>query len=162
MLTRFLLIGLALGSLSIISSCDTKDANLAVSPEMKENSELIRNKTNTYVEAMNARDIDTAVNLWSDNAVYKNPFNGELVNGREGIRSEFKNIFSKNDKAKVKVNIKSIRFPIEEKAVEEGTATITIPGQKPMESDFKMIYVNEDGEWMILHVSQLGFGLEGN
>ena len=76
----------------------------------------------------------------------------------------FKNqkLFSKLKDGKVSLDVKTIRFPIAEKAVEEGTATLMLPGQDPIESDYKMIYVNEDGNWLILHVSELGFGLDEN
>jgi len=162
MFTRFLTI-LSILTALVLSSCDRGDDSSqesSITPEIQEKAEVIKGKIKEYVDAVNARDVDTVVEKWSDQAVYKNPFNGELVNGRKGIRSEFEKIFSNHDDAKVSVNVKTIRFPIDEKAVEEGTATISIPGREPMESDYKMIYINEDGNWLILHVSQLGFGLE--
>lgn len=163
MLCRLFSVSLALCVLFISSSCDTKDAGAKeamITPEMQTKIDVIREKIKTYVNAVNARDIDTVVNQWSERAVYKNPFTGELVSGRKGIRSEYEKIFDKSETAKVSVDIKTIRFPVEEKAVEEGTATISVPGKKPMESDFKMIYVYENGNWHILHVNKLGFGLE--
>ena len=165
MLLRINSIFFAISALFLTSSCDNhkeENAESVLTPQMQENVTIIRSKIGEYINAINSQDIETVVNQWSDQAVYKNPFSGELVNGREGVRSEYQKLFSKLKDGKVSLDVKTIRFPIAEKAVEEGTATLMLPGQDPIESDYKMIYVNEDGNWLILHVSELGFGLDEN
>ncbi|ADI39058.1 putative uncharacterized protein [Waddlia chondrophila 2032/99] len=158
MFAKYLSICAVLGALLFASSCDRKEESVA--PKMQKEVEVIEGKSKMYIDAVNARDLDTIVDQWSERAVYKNPYTEELVNGRKGIRSEFKKIFSNNNQAKIHVDEKTIRFPIEEKAVEEGVATIIVPGKNPVKRKYKMIYVNENGNWQILHTNRLGFGLE--
>lgn len=147
---------------AVMFSCGNEDPadSAEITPEMKENMLIIRQKVTDYTNAVNSQDIEAIVEQWSELAVYKNPETGQFTNGKEGIRNEFKKFFDKYKGAQVSVDVKTIRFPIEEKAVEEGVATLTMPGQEPVKSDYKMIYINENGDWKILHVSQLGFGLE--
>lgn len=165
MLLRVNSIILAISTLLLTTACDSQQdeqKETALTPEMQENVAIIRAKVKEYVDAVNSKDIDTILNQWSDQAVYKNPFTGELANGREGIRKEFRKILDKIKDGQVSIDVKTVRFPIEEKAVEEGTATLTMPGQEPQTSDYKMIYINENGDWLILHVSELGFGFDEN
>lgn len=156
---------LAISTLLLTTACDSQKEEqneAAISPEMQENVAIIRGKVKEYVDAVNSKDIDTILNQWSDQAVYKNPFTGELANGREGIRKEFRKILDEIKDGEVSIDVKTVRFPIEEKAVEEGTATLIMPGKEPQTSDYKMIYVKENGDWLILHVSELGFGFDEN
>lgn len=156
---------LAISALLLTTACDSQhegNREQAITPEMQEKVEMIRGKVKEYVDAVNAKDIETILNQWSDQAVYKNPFTGELANGREGIRNEYRKILDQIKDGKVSIDVKTVRFPIDEKAVEEGTATLIIPGKDPQTSDYKMIYVKEGDDWLILHVSELGFGLEEN
>ncbi len=144
-------------------SCNNDDhsSSTEITPEMKKKAATIRQKVAEYIVAVNSRNIDGVVKQWSDRAVYKDPMTGQLVNGKEGIRNEFKKLFEEYKGAQVSIDIKTIRFPVDEKAVEEGIITLTMPDQEAVKSNNKMIFINENGDWKILHANQLGFRFKG-
>lgn len=158
------LLFLTISPLLLFTACEqsSTDQEATIDPNYEEKVKELRKRILSYTEAINQQDIDKLISHWSDKAVYKNPFTGELSNGREGIKKEYRKIFKKIKGGKVDIRVDTIRFPIENKAVEEGIGILTIPGRDPLESDYKMIYVKENGEWLILHVSELGFGYDKN
>jgi ketosteroid isomerase-like protein len=151
-------------SVSVLtSSCDQKgekDKYDEVSPQTKENTAVILKKISDYVDGINSKDSNSLGDYWSDKAVYKNPTTGELISGKKGMSAHYEKIFRKMKDGKVEIHVKKIRFPIKEKAVEEGTSILKIPGQTPIEKNHKMIFIKENGDWHLLHASQLGFGVD--
>jgi uncharacterized protein (TIGR02246 family) len=119
----------------------------------------VRESAQLYIDAINSRDLDQIVKLWSSQAIYRNPITGDLVQGRDGIRKELIKVFDRLQEGKLEFRIQSIRFPVEGKASEEGISVLSMPGSEPIHSDYKMIHVRENGKWFILHVSQLDFGM---
>lgn len=119
----------------------------------------IRNQIERYIDAINRRNLDEIPQFWSPKSVYRNPITGNLVQGREGIKTEFKNLFDQYKDFKVQFKAETIRFPVDGKAAEEGVSVLSIPGREPLTSKYKMIHVKQDGKWLIMHVSQLDFGM---
>jgi len=142
-------------ALAALPSCENKNGSSAQSSEEAE----VRAQAQRYIDAINSGNVEAIAKFWSPEAVYKNPITGDLVQGREGIKAEFAKFYEQLKDAKVEFRIDSIRFPHEGKASEVGVAVLTLPGQEPIYSDYKMIHVKKNGKWMILHVSQLDFGM---
>ncbi len=148
-----------------LTSCDqdqrTPEENAALEKQANEEKE-IRAQIKLYIDAINQRDTDKIAEFWIPNAVYKNPITGELVQGREGIKRDFEKILNQLKDAKVEFKIERIRFPVDGKASEEGMSLLKIPGREPISSEYKMSHVKQDGKWLIMHVSQLDFGMLNN
>lgn len=159
-LTVFILPLIFLSSM-IVTSCDRNhedEANQEAVAYNHHEEAIIRERVEEYVDAMNRRDIDTLVDFWSDEAIYRNHLTGELVQGKENIKAEYRSIFEELQDAKIDIEIESIHFPFEDKAVEEGVARIIIPGRTIIETEYKMIYVKRDDQWKILNVNKLELG----
>lgn len=148
-------------SVILLTGCEKE-----VSTEQNSNNTVNANQQNQikerllgYVKAINDRDADQAADFWSETAVYKNPVTGELVEGKAGIRKEMLEILAKTTEgATYKIIKTDIRFPTDNKAVVEGMAEVSQNNQEPIESPIKIIFVQEDGQWMLLHVSRLDLG----
>lgn len=153
--------------LGLLASCEreetpkNEEVKEAVIQQQKMEAEILQ-QIKSFVDAVNRRDIETLADHWSDEAIYRNPITGDLVQGKEEIKKEYRAIFEKLKDAKVEMKIDSIQFPFEDKAVEEGIARLILPGKDPIESDYKMIYVKRNGKWLILNVSRLDLGVLGS
>ncbi len=149
--------------LCIFASCERQEGSNGKEGEAQSNGREteVRQQAESYIDAINKRDIDALLDHWSEEAVYRNPLTGTLVQGREGIKKEFEIMFSQLDNTQVEMRIDSIRFPFEDKAVEEGYTWLLRDGETPVESDYKMTYVKKDGKWLILNVSKLDLGVLG-
>ena len=147
--------------LFVCTSCDRQESSTNEGLQLPEEEVVIRQQVQSYTDALNKRDINALADHWSEEAIYRNQLTGALVQGREEIKAEFRKIFDKLGDAKIEieVEVESIRFPFEDKATEEGMARMTLPGEPPIENDYKMIYVKRNGKWLILNVSQLDLGV---
>lgn len=145
--------------LFICASCDRKESSTNEGLQLPEEEAIIREQVQSYTDALNQRNLNALADHWSEEAIYRNQLTGTLVQGREEIKAEFQKIFDQLGDAKIDMEVESIRFPFEDKATEKGMARMTIPGEAPVESDYKMIYVKRNGKWLILNVSQLDLGI---
>jgi uncharacterized protein (TIGR02246 family) len=114
----------------------------------------IRKAVEAYVAAFNQADAKALAALWSPEAVYTNPLSGEQVAGRAEIEKQFAAIFAQAKGAKLEAKTESIRFVSPNVAVEQGTAKVTRPDQKPEDSDYTAVYVKRDGQWLLDRVTE--------
>lgn len=121
----------------------------------------VRERIQDYINAINQRDLKKVTSQWSEEAVYRNPLSGNLVQGKSGIREEFEQIFDEWGDATIDIKIKSVRFPFEDKAVTEGLAQLVYKGKSPIISDYKITHIKRDGQWLILNVSSLDLETPG-
>ncbi len=148
-----------------LASCQDKAESEKAEQERKEqmqqanDEQEIRKQIQRYIEAINQRKVDQIPEFWSPTSVYRNPVTGDLVQGRDGIKKEFQKVFDHFKDFKVQFNVETIRFPVDGKSSEEGTTVLTISGRDPIVSPYKMKHVKQDGKWLIMHVSQIDFGM---
>lgn len=134
-------------------SCQSRDAT-----EVKEEAE-VRRANQAYNTALNQKDVNALLDFWTTEAVYRNPVTGKLVQGKENIKQEYFILFDEMQNSKVEMSIESISFPFDDKAVVEGILHLQIPGEKPIDHDYTMIFVKRDGKWKILNVSEINLNL---
>lgn len=113
----------------------------------------IRSSAESYVKSFNQGDAKRLASHWTEDAEYITP-SGELVKGRDKIEQAFKKFFSDNQGAQVQVPISEIRFPRPNEAVEEGSAVVSCPGEKPKELTYEVRYVKRKAAWKIAHVEE--------
>ena len=158
---KYLAIGasfaLIASSLASCSQGDQKSQELSEKQEADKEEIILRIKD--YVQAVNDRNVDKSADFWAEEAIYRNALTGELVEGREGIKKEYSKMFDLIKDAKVDLQIDTVRFPMDDKFVGEGVAWLSIPGRDKVESEYKMIMVKKDGQWYLLNVSELDFGI---
>ncbi len=142
----------------LLTSCDSQGSGNRSSYQ-SEDAIKVKEQVDAYVNAVNKRDTDQAVKYWSEKAVYRNPVSGHLSEGKPGIKKEMQQIWEEIGDVTYEIDEYETRFPVEDKAVIEGIAKVTASGKDPVESKIKMILVNENGNWLILHVSRLDLGL---
>ncbi len=121
--------------------------------------EEVRETTEAYVKALNQKNIQELLDFWAEEAVYRNPVTGNLVQGKANIKKEYFILFDEMKKSQLTMTVHSITFPFEDKAVEEGVLHLHIPGQNPIDHDYTMILVKREGKWKILNISEINIDL---
>ena len=113
----------------------------------------IRSGAESYVQAFNKADAESLASHWAEDAEYILP-SGEVLKGRDKIEQAFKKFFSDNQGIQVQMAISEIRFPRHNEAVEEGSAVVSRPGEKPKELTYEVRYVKRKAAWKIAHVEE--------
>jgi len=108
-----------------------------------------------FLEAYNARDAKKLAALWSPEAVYIDPATGEQIVGRDAIEKEFEEAFSDKQDVKLKTDVESIDFVSPNVAVIRGVAHVIRPGEEPDDSEFTVVRVKQNGQWLIDRISEV-------
>jgi uncharacterized protein (TIGR02246 family) len=109
----------------------------------------------SYVEAYNRRDAKALAEHWAEDAVYTNQRTGVVVEGRDAIEEQFKEMFDTQDPSRLNVKVESVSFPTETRAIEKGIATITASTGEPSSSYYKATLEKRNGQWLLTKVSEI-------
>ncbi len=115
----------------------------------------IRASGAAFMEAYKARDAKKLAALWSPEAVYIDPLNGEEIVGREAIEKEFEEAFADKQDVKLEVEGNSIDFVSPNVAIVRGMAHVIRPGEEPVDSEYTSVRVKRDGKWLLDRVSEV-------
>jgi uncharacterized protein (TIGR02246 family) len=111
--------------------------------------EAIRKFSREFVQAFEKGDAKALASQWTDNAEY-NDDSGVVLRGRDQIERAYAELFKEQPKRKIDVEIRSIRFPSRDAAIEEGILRVNPPGSEmPATSRYSALHVREDGVWRI-------------
>src|SRR5262245_21151623 len=113
--------------------------------------EAIRRTGEAFAAAFEKGDPKAVAALWTDNAEYVAE-DGLTLRQRAEIEKAFTEVFKSGSSAKVEVDVRSIRFPSRDVAIEEGFLRHIPSGPGlPSSSRYQTILVREDGKWLIAH-----------
>jgi uncharacterized protein (TIGR02246 family) len=108
-----------------------------------------------FMEAYKARDAKKLAALWSPEAIYIDPLNGEEIVGREAIEKVFEEAFADKQDVKIEVEGNSIDFVSPNVAIVRGMAHVIRPGEEPVDSEYTAVRVKRDGKWLLDRLSQV-------
>lgn len=130
---------------------DPKAPATAAGPDRAADREAIRKAGAAFAAAFEAGDAKAVAALWSDGAEYVGE-DGTRLTGRAEIEKAFTDLFKTGPPAKVEVDVRSVRFPSRDTAVEEGILRHH-PNDKslPSSTRYQTVLVREDGRWLIAH-----------
>jgi uncharacterized protein (TIGR02246 family) len=114
----------------------------------------IRKSDEAYVAAYNKRDAKALAAMWSPEAVYTDPDSGEAAVGRVEIEKMFTETLADLKDARLEVDVKSINFVSPNVAIENGTARIVRPKEKPEETTYSAVFVKREGKWLLDRISE--------
>lgn len=124
------------------------------SPETPSDQEVIRKTVEAYVAAFNKADAKALAAMWSPEAVYTNPLNGDLLIGREAIEKQFAANFAEIKELKLEATTDSVQLISPGVAVEHGSAKLLQGDQTIEESKTTSIFVKRDGVWLLDRVTE--------
>ncbi len=124
-------------------------AAAAVSAERKADEQALRQLIAAFTKAYNAGDAKALAAMFTaDGEIVEQ--DGDTTHGRAAIEQFFADEFEQHPKSKMEDVVESIRFLSPIAAVEEGLTTITAEPGEPAESGhYSVIYVKQDGKWLI-------------
>ncbi len=114
----------------------------------------IRQAVDAYTAAFNKGDAKALAALWSPEAVYTNPDNGEQAVGRDAIEKQFARIFATAKGSKLEAKTDSIQFVSPNVAIENGAAKVLQAQGEPEESEYSAVYIKRDGKWLLDRVTE--------
>lgn len=147
--------GLAIGALF----CQWADPQLAQSQESKATAgaalgelKSIEASAAAFEMAFNKGDAKAIAAQFSENAEIVDA-NGDVVQGRDKIEARFANLFKTYPKAKVSVELTSLRQLSPDVAVEDGfSATTFEPATPGTRSPYTLVHLRRNGKWLIASV----------
>jgi uncharacterized protein (TIGR02246 family) len=118
--------------------------------------EAIRRAGEAFAAAFEKGDPKAVAALWTDAAEYVGE-DGMSLSKRAEIEKAFTEVFKKGASAKIEVDVRSIRFPSRDVAIEEGFLRHIPNGPGlPTSSQYQTTLVREDGKWLIAHSREWG------
>ncbi|MFO0905372.1 MAG: SgcJ/EcaC family oxidoreductase [Pirellulales bacterium] len=140
-------------SVGLVGGAETaSDAN---NPDLA----AIRAAVKSYTEAYNRGDAKAVAEHWSETAEWVSP-SGQKIRGRALIEKALAGMFAELKGMKVELSEPTVRLVTSEVAVEEGTATVVVPGETPTASSYIAIHVKKDGKWKLDSVRETELAVE--
>ena len=126
--------------------------------EREADREAIRQASQEFARAFEKGDAKAAAACWTEGGEYV-ANDGEVVRGRAAIEKLFAAMFKDTTPGKIEVDIRSVRFPSRDSAVEEGFLRHTPDGPGlPGSSMYSALHVREDGRWKVAVSREWGAG----
>ena len=109
-----------------------------------------------YVTNFNARNAKQLAELWSADAVYTDRTSGDEFVGRAAIEAEFQKVFDRDTVPVLTIQNESLDLISPHVVVARGTATATATATEaePIQSSYSVVFVKQDGQWLIDNMSE--------
>lgn len=109
--------------------------------------DAIRAQARDFAAAFAKGDAQAIAATWTEQAEYYEE-NGVELRGRAAIQQAYADFFAAHPGARMSIEIRSIRFPSRDLAIEEGVTTLTHAGPElPSSSRYLAVHAREDGQW---------------
>ncbi len=116
----------------------------------------IRKSGSDFVDAFDRGDAKTAASAWTDQGEYHDD-GGAVIRGRDAIEKSYAEFFEEQTGSRINLDVKSIRFPSRDTAIEEGVLVVTPAGAHlPKSTRYSALHVREDGNWKIAFAREWG------
>lgn len=129
--------------------CGVTPAWAADPPKPSADETAIRKAIESYVAAFNRGDAQEVAKHFSETGTYVDPISGEREVGREAIAKALAERFAAGGKAKLAVDVQSVRLLDDSVALEEGTATVVSRTEAPEVTTYIAVHVKKDGKWFL-------------
>jgi uncharacterized protein (TIGR02246 family) len=121
-------------------------------------AEAIAKSARDFTAAFARGDAKAVAAMWSEEGESEDA-DGAVVRGREAIEKAFAETFKDKKQGKLDVEIRSIRYPSRDTAIEEGFLRHTPDGPGlPTSTLYTAAHVREDGKWLIATSREYGAG----
>jgi uncharacterized protein (TIGR02246 family) len=118
----------------------------------------IQKTAEEFTAAFNKGDAKAIAEMWTDMGE-SHEANGEVLVGPAEIEKAYAAHFKDSPKGTIEVDIRSIRFPSRNTAIEEGLLRFTPDGPGlPTSSMYTVSHVREDGVWKVAYSREWGVG----
>ena len=114
----------------------------------------VRKTADAFAKAFNAGDARAVAAFWTKDGEYIGP-DGAEVRGRDELEKSYVEFFKKHPKARIEVEIESVRLFGRYTAQEEGLLKLYLSGEKePGVSRYSVVHVREEDGWRVASVRE--------
>lgn len=146
-----LTVGWMFGNSNQIPQARSQDAKTA-KPDAQSELEVLKASAEQFETAFNKGDAAAIAAQFAENAEVVDE-DGNVVTGRENIQTRFAEIFKNYPKAKVAVELTSLRQLSPDVAVEDGYSATTLdPEETGSRSPYTIVHVKRNGKWLVASV----------
>lgn len=142
-------IGLAFSQLCVPRALQSQEAK-----DSKKTTELdsLKASAAAFTKAFNAGDAKAIAAQFTEKAEVVDA-DGNVVEGRANIETRFDGLFKEFPKARIEVELTSLRQLSPDVAVEDGYSTTTLSPDEPgSRSPYTLVHVKRDGKWLVASV----------
>lgn len=147
-----LLVGLAVSQLSLTRPVQSQES--PPTKKLGKDAELdgLKASADAFEKAFNAKDARAIGAQFIENAEAVDE-DGNILEGRPAIEARFADLFKESPKARIAVEVTSLRQLGPEVAVEDGFSTTTLdPDQPGSRSPYTIVHIKQGGKWLIASV----------
>lgn len=146
-----LAIGLGLSQLAVSPPAQSQEAKGTKSPAATELDGL-KASAAAFEKAFNAGNAKAIAIQFTENAEVVDE-DGNVIEGRAKIQERFATLFKEFPKARIAVELTSLRQLSPDVAVEDGVSTTTLSADEPASrSPYSLVHLKRDGKWLIASV----------
>ncbi len=145
-------VGLGLSQMSVPQSAQSQEAKQVKKPAEATELDGLKASAAAFEKAYNAGDAKAIAAQFTENAEVVDE-EGEITQGRASIEARFTELFKENPKARIAVELTSLRRLGPDVAVEDGHSTTTLSPDEPgSRSPYTLVHVKRDGKWLVASV----------
>jgi uncharacterized protein (TIGR02246 family) len=122
-------------------------------PAAGDQAAALRKVLADYSEAVNKGDLQAVMGYWAPDAEYASE-NGDETKGRAALTELFRKFLAEHKGAKMKLDLKSVRFIRSDVALGEGISEVTTADGVD-KGRFAAAWVKSDGKWLITSARDL-------
>lgn len=123
-------------------------ASLSVAAKpAKDDVAAVRNSVDSYVEAINRRDVEKASQHWDADAVYVLGDSNTRLEGREAIAKALGGLLNSTDDITLQLADQSFRQIARDVVVEQGMARVVIGDRHEETARYEAIHVKKQNRW---------------
>lgn len=109
----------------------------------------VRDAIVAYVAAFNAKDTQSLVKMWTEDASHVDHGLAETTAGRDQIMADIEAVFEQPEEIKLSGTIDSVHMITENVAKVAGEVSVTVSEQEPSLNRYSAILVKHDAAWQI-------------
>jgi len=145
-------VGWLLSHMTVSPVAHSQDAKPAAKPAPMDELAALKASAAAFETAFNAGDAKAIAAQFLERAEAVDE-DGNVLAGREEIEARFANLFQEYPKARIAVELSSLRQLGPNVAVEEGFSTTTLdPAEPGSRSPYTLVHVRQNDKWLIASV----------
>jgi len=143
---------LGLSHWTVLPSAHSQEGTVAAKPVPASELDALQASAEAFAKAFNAGNAQQVGAQFHENAEAIDE-EGDILEGREQIEARFAETFKEFPKARIAVELTSLRQLGPDIAVEDGFSTTTLnPDEPGSRSPYTVVHVKRDGKWKIASV----------
>jgi len=129
-------------------------------PVLTPDQQAIADQANVFIDAYNKANLKALTALFAEDAEWVDA-DGQVLNGREAIAANFKDVFLTSKGRTLDIDVESVRSLTPDVMLEKGTTTVVDRDGHTAVSSYTAVHVKNGEVWQISQLTETGSPLTG-